>query len=177
MQTFFWRNILARFYGGRETVATSIEAYFFVSIFLHSFFHKLLHLFLQRLQRRSDEEEDAMKNVNENSSSTENKNHNHGDSNNFNNNNSNSNSNSNSSIGGVIAGGSWVIDSMQPHITDNEVKEKEVEKVVEKLEGGDEENDYVVDIYMQSDITEGEDSNVPISPERGSHIPVVQVDG
>ena len=110
-----------------------------------------------------------MKSINENSSSSESQNQSSSD----------SNSNSNS-MGGIVAGGSWVIDSMQAHTTDSKEIVKEVEKEVVILEGGgvgDEESDYVVDIYMQSDITEGEDSNVPKNPETGSHIPVVQVDG
>ena len=131
-------------------------------------------IFFQRLQRRSDEEEDAMKSINENSSSSENQNPN------SNNSNSNSNSANNSnSMGGVIAGESWVIDSMQsPTLNNDKIIEKEVVKQEEEKEGeGEEEGDYVVDIYMQSDVTEGEDSNVPKNPEAGSHIPVVQVEG
>lgn len=141
-----------------------------------------MYSFFQRLQRRSDEEEDAMKSINENISSSENQNPN------SNNNSSNSNSNSNSvnnsnSMGGVIAGGSWVIDSMQSPTFNND---KVIEKEVVKQEGDkekqgegeeEEEGDYVVDIYMQSDVTDGGDSNVPKSPEPGSHIPVVQVEG
>ena len=123
-----------------------------------------------------------MKNINENSSSSENQNPN------SNNNSSNSNSNSNSvnnsnNVGGVIAGGSWVIDSMQsPTLNHDKMIEKEVikqegDKEKEGEGEGEEEGDYVVDIYMQSDVTEGEDSHVPKNPEPGSHIPVVQVEG
>jgi hypothetical protein len=150
---------------------------------LMSFFY----LLFQRLQRRSDEEEDAMKSINENSASTESPNQQRGDGNSVSNSNSNSNSSS-SVMGGVIAGGSWVIDSMKSHTTDSNVIENEDQKVPEKVEGekegvgagaieGEEDSDYVVDIYMQSDVTEGENPSVPKITDPGSHIPVVQVDG
>jgi hypothetical protein len=129
-----------------------------------------------------------MKSINENSSSTESPNQNRGDSNSNSISNSNNNSNSSSSgMGGVVAGGSWVIDSMKSHTTDCNVMENEVGKLIEKAEGekgegacaveGEEHSDYVVDIYMQSDVTEGEDPSVPKITDPGSHIPVVQVDG
>lgn len=133
-----------------------------------------------------------MKSINENSSSSENQNPNsnrnnsNSNSNSVNDSNSNSNSvnnsvNNSNSMGGVIAGGSWVIDSMQsPTLNNDKIIEKEVAKQEEEKEKegeGEEEGDYVVDIYMQSDVTEGEDSNVPKNPEPGSHIPVVQVEG
>lgn len=129
-----------------------------------------------------------MKSINENSSSTESTNQQHSDINSS----SVSNSNSSSSgVGGVIAGGSWVIDSMKSHTADSNVMENEAEKVTKTLEGekekgegvvagaveGEEDSDYVVDIYMQSDVTEGEDPSVPKITDPGSHIPVVQVDG
>lgn len=129
-----------------------------------------------------------MKSINENSSSTESPNQQRSCSNSSGISNSNSSS---SGMGGVIAGGSWVIDSMKSHTTDSNVMENEAEKVTKTLEGekekgegvgadaveGEEDSDYVVDIYMQSDVTEGEDPSVPKITDPGSHIPVVQVDG
>ena len=161
--------------------------YGFNQVIMKLFTHEFFRLSFQRLQRRSDEEEDAMKSINENSSNTENPNQSRGDSNS--NSVSNSNSSSSNGMGGVIAGGSWVIDSMKSHTTDSNGMENEVGKVVEKVEGEkgvgagadtvevEEDGDYVVDIYMQSDVTEGEDPSAPKIPDPGSHIPVVQVDG
>ena len=153
-------------------------------------------MLFQRLQRRSDEEEDAMKSINENSPSIESPNQNRSDSNSntVSNSNSNNSNSSSSGTGGVVAGGSWVIDSMKSHTADGNVTDNEVKKVIEKAEGekekekgegvgedavvGEEEDsDYVVDIYMQSDVTEFEDPSAPKIPGPGSHIPVVQVDG
>jgi hypothetical protein len=129
-----------------------------------------------------------MKSINENSSSTESPNQQRSDINSS----SVSNSNSSSSgMGGVIAGGSWVIDSMKSHTADSNVMENEIQKVPEKVEGekekgvgagagaveGEEDSDYVVDIYMQSDVKEGENPSTPKITDPGSHIPVVQVDG